>query len=274
MGIIRIRASSLSRLLDCPMSWEGTFLKKLHIHSQPAATIGSSVHYSTAAYDAAVMDGDNPGIDETAALALDYLRENQGETDWLSMSQRQAEVVSLRVHKKYCQEVAPQFNYVAVEAKLSPLKIDMGDGMIFELTGTLDRINDYGNGKAGVVDAKTGKTAVTRDDQGKDVANTRTHGPQTGVYDVLGGIWLQEHRPDLDMTEPPCIIGLQTTNNDRVGVGWIKDARSQVLGSPDHPGYLEYVAQYFRTGLFPPNPQSWICGEKYCSSFPTCPFHG
>lgn len=274
MQIVKIRASSLSRMLDCAHSWEGVHLKGMWMPSSPAATVGSSVHYSTAAFDAGILDGSGLTADETAAFAVDYLREHRGETDWWGMNLRQAEALSIRVHHDYCTEMAPKFNFIAVEEKLRPMTIAMSNSLAFELTGTLDRINDYGDLQAGVIDEKTGRNAVTVNEEGTHVAVTRSHGPQTGVYHILGEGWLEEHLPKYTMSHEPGIIGLQTTNNARMGFGLVRNARAQVLGFANQPGFLEFVAQYFETGLFPPNPQSWICGAKYCPRYTTCNFHG
>jgi hypothetical protein len=45
-----------------------------------------------------------------------------------------------------------------------------------------------------------------------------------------------------------------------------------MTGTEEFKGLIEIGAQMFRTGLFPPNPQSQICGEKYCPRWKSCPY--
>ncbi|MFU4421777.1 PD-(D/E)XK nuclease family protein, partial [Pseudomonas aeruginosa] len=56
-------------------------------------------------------------------------------------------------------------------------------------------------------------------------------------------------------------------------VGEIVGARQMMAGSESHRGLIDYAADMFRSGLFPPNPQSPLCSPKYCPRWRTCPYH-
>jgi hypothetical protein len=261
--VVRIRASSLWELCDCALRWEKKHLLGLWIPSTPPAAIGTAVHASTAAFDQSVIDGTGLTIDETTGIAVDSIEKPTEEVNWAGHRWEKAVDTAIKVHTTYCTEVAPTQNYTQVETRLEPLKIDMGDGLIFELTGTLDRIREI-DGQQGVGDVKTGIRAVSAD----GTVCVDKHLPQLGEYELLGEY--NFGRMDL----PPVIIGLHTGGSGRVGIGEIKGAKTALIGDGTIPGILQFVAQYFKSGLFPPNPGSFLCSSKYCPFYNQCPYHG
>ena len=72
------------------------------------------------------------------------------------------------------------------------------------------------------------------------------------------------------------IIGLQTGKTARgqrvANSEPIEHARDVLIGEPDSPGVLEIVAHQIHAGIFPGNPRSMLCHEKYCPIFATCKF--
>lgn len=260
---IRIRASSLWELCDCALRWERKHLKGLWLPSTPPAAIGTAVHASTAAFDLSVLEGSGLTIDDTAGLAVDSIERPTEEVNWAGHRQEKAIETAIKVHTSYCTEIAPTQNYTHVEMTMGSLKIDMGDGIIFELTGTLDRIREI-NGLQGVADVKTGLRAVSAD----GTVCVDKHLPQLGEYVLLAE---SEFGP---MELPPVIIGLHTGGSGRTGIGEIHGAKKALIGDGYMPGILQYVAQYFKSGLFPPNPGSFLCSSKYCPFYKQCPYHG
>jgi hypothetical protein len=261
----RIRASSLWELCDCALRWQKKNLQHLWIPSTPPAAIGTAVHASTAAFDQSNIDGTGLTVDVCAGIAVDSIQTPQEEVSWGSDRPEKAIETAIKVHTSYCLEIAPTQVYMMVEMTMKPLRIDMGDGIIFELTGTLDRIREK-DGLFGVADVKTGFRAVAAD--GSVVIDK--HLPQLGEYELLAEA---QYGP---MELAPVIIGLHTGGTGRVGIGEIKGAKEALVGD-EHglmPGILQYVAQYFRSGLFPPNPGSFLCSSKYCPFHKQCPYHG
>jgi hypothetical protein len=51
------------------------------------------------------------------------------------------------------------------------------------------------------------------------------------------------------------------------------DAKAVMLGTETQPGLIQFAADMFRSGLFPPNPSSMLCSSKYCARWDTCIFH-
>jgi len=261
---IRIRASSMWGLLDCPLRWAKQNLQGMTLPSTPPAAIGTAVHASTAAYDRSRLEGQGLTVDETAGIAVDSIMLPDEEVDWAGAKKDKAVATAISTHVAYCTKIAPTQNYTQIEHTLKSLKIDMGEGVVFELTGTLDRIRTDGAGNQGVGDVKTGIRAVSHD----GTVAVGKHLPQLGEYELLAE---QEFGP---MTLPPVIIGLSTGGTGRAGIAEIYGAREALVGTETEPGLLVYVAQYFKSGLFPPNPGSFLCSEKYCPHHKQCIYHG
>lgn len=261
-----IRASSWAELLDCPLRWQKKNLEGIKAPSTPPALIGSAVHASTAAFDQSRIDGAGLTVDDTAAIAVDYLANpDDDDVNWRGMNQVKAEETALHVHTEYCRKISPTQNYLIVEKTLDPLEINMGGGVLIELTGTLDRIRQAPDGRKGVADVKTGVAAVRAD----ETVIVGKHAPQLATYQLLA-----EDTLKLELDLPPAIIGLQTSKAPRAGIGSVHHTRESLLGTATEPGLLDFAALYFKSGLFPPNPNSWICGERYCPYYARCRHHG
>ncbi|EQB2522406.1 PD-(D/E)XK nuclease family protein, partial [Pseudomonas aeruginosa] len=97
---------------------------------------------------------------------------------------------------------------------------------------------------------------------------TKGHKAQIGTYELL-----YEHTTGDAITAPAEIIGLKTKGKPEAAVGEIVGARQMMAGSESHRGLIDYAADMFRSGLFPPNPQSPLCSPKYCPRWRTCPYH-
>lgn len=272
----KIRASSFWVLLDCAYRWYIDQILKLRKPVAAPAAIGTAVHRSTGAYDQAKLAGEDVSIDEAAGEAVDSIMHPEEEVDWLGsgVSQKSATDIAVICHTKYCSIIAPTRKYAAVETTLKPLAVKTRNGVVLEFTGTLDRVREeqleVGSGSPtiakvyGVDDIKTGARAV--DSNGK--VKISRHGPQVGLYSILG-----EHTHNIPMMSDPGIIGLQTSSQARVGYATIPNARKALIGTQDYPGLIDHVSVYFQTGLFPPNPGSILCSEKYCSGWDVCPYH-
>ncbi len=259
---VTIRASSLGGLFDCPARWEAIHIENRRMPSSGKAVLGQAVHASTAAYDQSSIDGIGLSIDDTAAAAVDTIFKREDDVDWSDTNQSDAEKIALSLHDKYCKQVAPKQEYLAVEVECENLEIsDIG----ITLTGTTDRIKTHG-GQNSIVDIKTGKTVVAVDGSVK----THGHAYQLGVYELLA-----KHATGLDITAPAQIIGLNTAkteNSQRIGSGEVVGAMETLLGDQDTPGVLQQAADVIHSGLFFGNPRSMLCGKKYCPIFNQCKF--
>lgn len=261
--IVTIRASALPDFLDCPARAEAKHLRGLRTPNSGAAQIGTAIHASTAMYDRSKLNGAGLTIDETAGAAVDAIYKPEFDVVWDDdYPAHDAEKTAVALHKRYCGEIAPKQEYVAVEATCERLEItDIG----LALTGTTDRIHKSEDGFA-IDDLKSGKTAVRADGR----VETKGHTYQMGVYELLA-----EKASGLSITGPAQVIGLQTGKTEkaqRVAIGTIAGARDVLLGDDDSPGILEMVAKMVHAGSFFGNPRSMLCGEKFCPIFNQCKF--
>ena len=262
MELIHVRASSLPDLCDCPARWEAKHIKRLpRLPRSTAAQLGTAVHAGTALFDQKHLEGDDISIDDAAGIVVDTIHHPEEDVDWGEDKPNDVEKIALALHGLYCREIAPQENYVHVEATCEGLEIaDLG----LVLTGTTDRIVEDPYGSLGIADIKTGKSAVAAD----GTVRTAGHAAQIAVYELLAGASIG--RP---ITAPAQIIGLQVAKTDRgrrAGIGTITGAMDMLVGTEDDPGLLQIVSELLHAGRFYGNPKSQSCGAKYCPIYNTC----
>lgn len=262
--IVTVRASALPDFLDCPARAEAKHLLGKHTPMGAGALLGRAIHASTAVFDESALAGNGITAKEAAAAAVDAIHKPTEEVALdEDESPRQLEGIAIALHHRYCQEIAPRQQYLAVEVKCERLEItDIG----LALTGTIDRVRKVAEGN-GISDLKSGKTAVKADGS----VETKGHRYQIGVYELLA-----ERASGLPITAGGQVVGLQTGKTERgqrVAISEpIEGARDVLIGEPDSPGVLEIVARMIHSGTFPGNPRSMLCGEKYCPIYNTCKF--
>lgn len=265
-GVYTVRASSWGSLFDCAHKWEGEHILGIRKPAGLRAHLGTSIHASTAAYDLGRLPGGEPiSVDDAAGVFVDTLRQPDRDVDYSQddITVREAESIGLRLHTSYCMDIAPQFTYVSVEAKLPPLDIECGGGITVRLTGSMDRAR-VAESPGGVVipDVKTGSAVI---EHGQ--AKTKGRAPQLGTYQIM------YEQGEKVPTVGAQIIALQTNSRAMTAVSGVFDAKRVMVGTEDHPGLIQFAAQMFKSGLFPPNPQSMLCSPKYCARWNTCPYH-
>lgn len=264
MTPVAVRASSLPGLFDCPARFEATQIRGLRSPSSGKAILGRAVHASTAVYDVARIQGDfDLTPDEAAGAAVDVIQRPEEDVAWdESLTPATAEKIALDLHGLYCDQIAPEEEYAAVEVTCEALTIT---DLNLTLTGTVDRIYKA-DGDLGIADIKTGSRAVAAD----GTVETAGHAYQLGVYELLAGQALG--RP---MTAPAQIIGLQTgktAKGQRAAIGQVDGARLTLVGDDETPGVLELAAKMLHAGTFFGNPRSMMCHDRYCPIFSNCYF--
>ncbi|TJZ73771.1 RecB family exonuclease [Chitiniphilus eburneus] len=263
---IRVRASSWGRLFDCAHAWEGAHLLGMYQASGPRALLGTALHAATAVFDQARVDAAPVSVAEASDVLADVLREPPYEVSWAGedLSPRQAMSIGQGLLGRYCTEISPRYQFTAVELATAPLTIDCGGGLQIELTGTMDRSRArIVDGAVGISDLKTGRNAVS---QGR--AATKGHVAQLGTYELLF-----EHTTGQVVTAPGEIIGMKTSGAPEIAAADVPNARALMVGTARQRGLIEFAAEMFRSGLFPPNPQSHACHERYCARWKACPYH-
>lgn len=266
MSVIKVRASSLSELFDCPKRFEARHILKMYQPTNYKAWLGTSIHAGTEAFDRAVLDGSPIRIDDAVDVFVEKLRDSTvEEIDWEDEGPAAVENIGINLVSKYCQFIAPEQNYVAVELSCNSLVItDIG----LELTGTTDRVRQLQDDRLGIADIKTGKTAVASDDSVK----TAGHIAQMGVYTLLA-----EHELKRPIEGPAQIIGMQTGKTkvaQRVGFGDIENPKAILVGDEMNEGILQHASKILHSGSFYGNPKSQLCSDKFCPAYATCRWVG
>lgn len=264
--VTAVRASSWGSLFDCAHKWEGEHLLGMRMPAGLRAQLGTAIHASTATFDAGRLPGGaRVTVDDAAGVFVDTLTKPERDVDYTKddLTVRDAERIGLTLHSMYCLDVSPQFEFQSVEAKLAPVDIDCGGGVIVRLTGTMDRARVATTPAGAVIpDIKSGARVIE-----KGEVKTKGRSAQLGTYQLMHE---QEHQAP---TAGGQVIALQTTAKPATGVSPVFDAKRVMLGTEDKPGLIEFAADMFRTGLFPPNPQSLLCSPKYCARWSSCIFH-
>lgn len=265
--IINVRASSWASLFDCSMRWEGVHLLGMRMPASPRAALGRAIHHATALFDQArIIEGGSVTVAEACQSAAEFLTQPDEEVDWNAeedLTVGKAVDISVKLTALYCQQISPRYTFRSVELETKPLEIDCGNGVQVRITGTLDRSRLLvGSHGLGIADLKSGATAVE-----KGRAKTKGHAPQIGTYELL-----YEHTTGEPITDHAEVIGLKTKGTLEVATGQIHGAKAMMLGTEDKPGLIQYAAEMFRSGLFPPNPMSFSCSKKFCPRWNSCAF--
>lgn len=264
--ITTVRASSWGSLFDCAHAWEGAHILGLRKASGLRAQLGTAIHASTAKFDAGRLPGGNAlSVDETAGAFVDALHHPDRDVDYSrdDLTVTEAEKIGLKLHSLYCYDLAPQFVFKSVEQTLKPLDIDCGGGQVVRLTGTMDRAR-VAQSAGGVVipDVKTGSRVIA-----KGVAQIRGRSAQVGTYQLM------YEATEGVQTVGGQVLALSTAGKPQALASVVFDAKRVMLGTDDEPGLIQYAGEMFRSGLFPPNPSSVLCGERYCARWATCIHH-
>lgn len=260
-----VRASSWGSLFDCAYKWEGEHLLGMRKASGLRAQLGTAVHAGTAIFDKARISGDQVSIDDAAGVFVSTLQNPDRDVDYRQddLSLKDAEKIGLKLTTRYCAEMSPRFRFSAVESTLQPLDIDCGGGVVVRLTGSMDRariaLTDAGEV---IPDIKTGARVIA-----DGVAQIKGRSAQVGTYQLM------RERETGRSTAGGQVIALQTSRAADIAASQVFDAKRVMTGTDDKPGLIEIAAVMFRTGLFPPNPQSVLCSERYCARWSTCHFH-
>lgn len=262
-----VRASSWPTLFDCSLRWYYQNVIGLRLPASGKARLGTALHRSTAAYDLPALTGQPQDVEAACDVVADTVDEPDEEVQWDDDLQPGAAIaIGVALTRKYAEKIAPAQRYRAVEVDCNGLDVATGDGVI-RLAGTTDRVRLTDDGREGISDIKSGKTAVSADGR----ANTKGHHLQTGIYRLMA-----EHALGRPLDAPDQIIGLTTVKTDaaqRVATGEIRDSRRPLVGDDDTPGMIELAARMLRSGIFPPNPKSTLCSARYCAGYARCKFH-
>lgn len=270
MDIVRIRASSLASLFDCPKRFEATQINKITMPRNPKNLIGNAVHHACAAFDANKLEGNPILINDAAELSNEYINKVKDEVDWGDTDLKSTCSKAKQLVQKYCVNIAPMYEFVMVEPEdLRPIEIDI-EGITLIFTGTPDRAYITIDGLYGGADLKTGVSVVNAADQ----IETVKHIAQAAIYTML-----IEENFDIQLTEPFHILGMSTAGTEpRTGIGIMTtNFKEYLFGNPEDEnleGIIHIAARLLKAGIFYGNPRSMMCHKQYCPIYRTCKFKG
>lgn len=271
-----VRASSIKDALDCAMRFEAKHILKIRMPGVGVSHLGTALHAGTAAFDQAVIENKPITPDAAVGVFVDtlHLRKNpeeeaEDEVRWdEDLPLTDAEKVGVRGVVNYIDKVGSLRRYKAVEAKLEkfPVRFDE-QKVVIVLTGKTDRIRTVlqrdGAGY-GITDIKSGKTRVTKDGR----VSSRAEKAQLGVYELIA-----EKATGIPIAAPAEIAGISTAQHANVSTLEIPGTREALVGTPEIPGVLDFLARMLRSGTFAPNPASHLCGRRFCPIYQRCPYH-
>lgn len=273
---VRLRASGLTSLFDCPHRWEGEHLLGMRLPTTGRQQVGTSVHRGAEVFDSSRVGGAIGLLpDDAVAAAVDAVRSPFEDVDWSDIGGvRKAEQAAVMATMRYVTQVGMKEVYEAVELKCEPLLVDAGD-VILEITGTTDRIRTERRPdpadpsklleERGIRDLKTGKAVV----DGHGRVKAAVNGAQLAVYELLA--IMSGKDTGKTITLPADIVGINTTNG-AVARATVDAPHKVLVGDGTNKGMLQYAADLIKSGSFYGNPRSTLCSNRYCARWNNCRF--
>lgn len=275
-GAIRlsIRASSFPKLLDCPARWHAIHVEGKEGPTSGPAHLGTSLHSGAAKFDQSVLEKEPISPDDAVDHVLEMIKHPAHEVNWGDLSQLKAREVAHPLILDYCERIAPTLTFEKVEVKCTPLVIDMGDNVSFELTGTADRVRVEYDQSRGLVETREGAKLRGISDlkSGRQIIRNgqiaiEKHIGQLAAYEIME--IMVERELQQEMVLPAQVIALPTSGSERrVQVDEVERPSRVLLGEGSHAGVLRVAAGMARSGVFHGNPSSQLCSKKYCPIYP------
>jgi hypothetical protein len=265
---VPIRASGLAELFDCSARWAG---KNFLGHKGPTygrSHLGTSIHYATAWYDneRTLPDGE-PDTETAVDKFLTYLRADE-HVMWADIPKQTAEKIGVTLVTHYCLEISAKFEWVKVEATCEPIQVPMPNGVIFEITGHVDRVYREAVApklyKHGIADFKTSTRIIAADGS---LAIDR-HGLQLAVYELLEIQAAQATGLEIDL--PALVVGFSTSGRMEILTEKVPNPRALLFGDGENKGYLIAASEIVERQWYIGNTYSQLCSERYCPSYPHC----
>jgi hypothetical protein len=291
MNELFIRASSLPTMFDCAARWFAQNVEKRRMPSTGPAHLGTSLHHASAVFDQARVDENPITPSDAVDIFVDKVKspsDEDGEVIWESnFKLAKAVDVGVRLTLNYCDTYSPRYQFSAVEVQCDSLTVDMDEGVKITLTGQADRVrteervyNTNGLGAwwqedppttmYGICDVKSGKRIISSE----GVIAVDKHVAQLGQYELIQ--LLAKQQLGYEFTLPAEVIAFPTSGSrTEVATATVESPSRILLGDDTHPqGLLHMAAKMAAAELFPGNPKSMMCSEKYCPIYATCWWRG
>ena len=246
--------SSLRTYLQCPRQFEYRYLKKLPAVLNGRLIAGRVYHHGVAHALKSKMYGKLAKVEEVtdimsdtwdAQLSEQVVYDELGEpkveaklVEWGDDEPGKLKDTIISLAKLYIVQEVPKLEPVAVEKRL--------DGIIggIPFMGYPDCVLAH----KGVIDHKFSSKRMSQENADKDIQ-------MSSYATLLGGpIWC---RFDQALDQKKLDINVVLTERSQSDINWF--AR-----------LVEQAWQGIISGIFPPNPLNWTCGEGQCSYFTEC----
>jgi hypothetical protein len=279
LNIIDIRASSFPTFLDCPDRWVALQVEGMKLPTYGPSHLGTSLHHAAGQFDLSYLQGDPITPDDAVDLAVDMIKSTDANVVWAKdLRQKDAIDLAVPLTLSYCNDIAMNETFEEVELKCEPLTISMENGVSIRLTGQVDRVRSRTVNsiapdgppviQRGISDLKSGRGVISNG----EIA-VEKHIAQLGTYELIE--ILAEKKTGDHMVLPAQVIAMPTSGTDRRVIAGEVDRPSKVLlGDGKRKGLLETVAVMAKNEVWPGNPRSMLCGEKYCPRYHKCFWRG
>ena len=268
----KVHQSTVNTLMGiCAFRWE-MFAKHGPCPPGVAAHVGTGVHKAAERnYGQKIESHEDMAASDIQEIAIDGYRARLKDEGVLMVGEeKESKVETLQKGEDrvrafstcYAVDLAPKVQPALVEEAFAvPIKDSEGNDIV-NLAGRIDLVDDQDV----LLDMKT--TGSKKNQQ--EVDNSDQLISYSFVYEKLFG-------------EPPAGVGLdclvctaktmKTYAQDRMLAAWVSGERDGIVRR--YNSYLQrvlYVLEMMRTGMFPPNPQSPLCSEKFCGWWSVCPW--
>lgn len=242
MSNIKIRPSSIGMFMRCPKQWYYRYVENIKTKPNAAMTVGTSVHAGIEAnYEQKIKSKKNLKTAQVVEVFADTFAKDKRKIDWKAedITPDKAQAVGIKALTHYHEVRAPLIQPLLVEKQVT-IKLDLGDGMVEEMEGTLDLIDD----KRTLRDHKTSK------DKPKEVKVD--HCIQTAIYKMGAeqeGYKVNKVEIDYIVKSAvnPTVISITVPDTKPLALQVIKGMRTNI-----------------NAGNFMPNPDGWWCSAKWC----------
>ena len=255
-----IRASSLPSYADCALRWAATTMRaEIHSHGWKlrdvprsiGATNGTAVHKAAAvSLTNKMTKGDAGAVEEAEAAGMEELDKQLDETETLwdstTKDRNEAQKQVARQTLLYHATVVPQIQPIAVEEHL---KATIAPG--YQLSGHIDVSEELD-----LHDLKTGR-------------NQRANAAQYGAYALLRRSNGQKARNLIEDYVRRVSKNTAQPQSERVVY---EGPRAEMQAQQIIKRIVRDVHKFRETldpWAFLPNPNSYLCGDKFCSAWGT-----
>lgn len=236
-------------MLSCPRKYCFRYIQRLPAPVGSALLLGRAYHK---ALEVNFQEKVRTGTDVGMPVLLDAFDSEWNrmlqheEIQWDDESPAEIKDMGRRLVGIYMESVAPFVMPAEVERKFS-IALPGLDG--YTLDGVIDLITDQGV----IIDHKTSSKSKSESDVAKDL-QASAYAAAMLADPTLSEVWIEFHTAVKAKT--PNIQRLATMRN-RQDAEWFIQLASEVL-------------QQIKAGIFPPNPNSYLCSPRWCGYWERC----